>query len=954
MDTADRRMVTVLFADIVGSTGIVALADPEEAHDRLTRTLDLIAAQIRHQGGTVCQTMGDGILALFGAPAAQEDHALRACLAAESAQRMVASASGAGLAVRIGIASGEVLFDHAAAGRSDRPPAIGRCVHLAARLQQGAPPHGIRLSDATAAAVAAWMDLEPAGTLDFALGDRVPMSTLLGSRPRRSTGGDEPLAGRETLRSTLLAAVDLAAAGHGQAHLLVGEAGLGKTRLALALAAAARRAGIGVVELQCQAVRPLGAPDPLEEVLAGLWGAPPAIGRADLLLQMHQAGLTGPAAAALADLLRPAGGPAPTPDPGLLLGRAVDGMAALALAAAARAPLLLVLEDLHWAGPEVTALVHRLSRSVADAPLLLLATSRQDIGPADGAALHRLDPLPPEAARAMLESLMGPDPALEEVKAALIRRAAGNPFFLAESVRDLRRSGALAGPAGGMRLIGPVPDRLPDTVQALLASRLDALPEAERDLLRSAAVIGPVFDADLLAALTGPSRVAVRSRLRTLAEAGFLTVTRLLPQLEYRFHHALLHEAAYATLTRKDRNRLHQALADLLQRPEAAGLAGREAALARHAFLGGRWAVAVTAAQAAARLAQQQARVGDAADLLDMALQAHGELAEEGEAALRRELALRLDLAVNTMPAGRRGDVGGHLARSIDLARALGDLQRQVQAHLMRVGHAWLHGTLPEAVRRLEEAAAASGRMTRDGGPHGHVLVQGACIHIAEGLTGRARALVAEVRHRRAACLDGVPPVMRLDADVLLCSVSAQLSALDRDATGAERWVRRAAARAQQTGYAFDWVCAAAYASETWNTLGRHAAAREEADLALDLMQETGAALYHDITLANRGHARLMLGDADGRADLERALALSRQRGVNAHRLTIQGWLADALFRAGDLDAAAAMRAEMQAFALRTGRWTRTGPRPSAALGSPCTPHSSSTPDPSSARAAVF
>lgn len=263
---ADRRTVTAFFCDIVNSSQMVIPQDPEDAYDQLSGLIDIMRRHVTAYGGTICQILGDGVYAVFGAPVAQENHAVRACFAADGILREVARG---GRAVRVGMASGEVLWDHGAAGHSCNP-ATGATVHIAAKLQQMAMANRALMADATARLSADWVEAQEASLVVLAGEEPLQTHMLTGVRARRRQYDDElPMVGRENIRTYLLSALDRIADGTGgfAAHLIQAAPGLGKTRLVRSLAGAARAAGARVVEWQVPAVEPVGAPGPLHRLV---------------------------------------------------------------------------------------------------------------------------------------------------------------------------------------------------------------------------------------------------------------------------------------------------------------------------------------------------------------------------------------------------------------------------------------------------------------------------------------------------------------------------------------------------------------------------------------------------------------------------------------------------------------------------------------------------------------
>lgn len=376
----------MLFADIVASSHMVGGADPEDARDRLRAILELMEAQITRFDGTLCPTLGDGVMAVFGSPRAQEDHAVRACFAADA---IVAEARRSGQSdgpllqrrslpfnVRVGVASGEILWDSTGHRTGGRPAAVGEPVHLAAKLQQTAPINGIRLAGSTGALVPEWVEAEAAGFYDLSPQRRVALFEQKSVyQLRRASVEATPFVGRERLVAQLGAAISTLSAGRGSAHLIQGDAGIGKSRLIRHVLAKAGKQR--TLHWPQHLVRAVGALEPLAQIVGDLLGEQALESRATLEAALAgAAGLSTFAASALADTVF-----ADIADGGVAaatrLRSAADAVVQLALNEARRQPLLIVVEDLHWAGSEMTAVVERLAARAIEGRVLLLATARQ-------------------------------------------------------------------------------------------------------------------------------------------------------------------------------------------------------------------------------------------------------------------------------------------------------------------------------------------------------------------------------------------------------------------------------------------------------------------------------------------------------------------------------------------------------------------------------------------------
>ncbi|AUN32041.1 hypothetical protein C0V82_16585 [Niveispirillum cyanobacteriorum] len=909
---ADRRMVTAFFCDIVESSKLVIPQDPEDAYDQLSGMIDIMRRHVLAFGGTVCQTLGDGIYAVFGAPVSQENHAIRACYAADAILREVARG---GRAVRIGICSGEVLWDHMAVGRQSANPATGPAIHIAAKMQQSAPPNGARLADCTARLISDWVETRPAMLL--ALGGDEPTQSheFLGLRARRRQYDDcLPLVGRESIRKQLGAAMAALDGDHRtpfSAHLVQGAAGLGKTRLMRALSDMARSRGLRVIEWQVPAVEPVGAPSPLHQLVVELLDGPLPRTAGGIAAMLRAAGASLEEADALVGVLLPSneesrGGAS------AILALAVGAVVALARSAAGRHPLALLVEDAHWADTAVQATLSALLQQVpAETRMVLVLSSREEglapcIGSQANLQKYPLSPLAASEVNSLLDMWMGPSSALEAIKADLSRRARGNPFFMVECIRVLMMNGALLGDVGAM-LPGPSPKiPLPDTVHALLAARIDMLDDEARRLLRTASVVGPTFDVAVLSALV--TNGAVEDRLQELIRLGFIDETRLLPRQECSFHHALLHEAVYGGITRRDRQQQHAALARLLADAEFQQLPGRLAAQARHAAHGGLWHMAVQAGRAAAQDALSRSLAVEAVSLLSIAVDANEKLEDTHEVMLDG-IDLRLALARAAMPAGDGGRALLALDRAVVLARAAGDEPRALAGMVQQINHERVYGRLDQAVALTETVIAYSGGITR---AHPELLIIAAACHLDDSAAEQALTLLdmaerpdAWVNHERRLYLT-------LDTGMVIAGKRAScLSLLGRDAE-AEVFIQKALQEAQASTHPFDRIYARLDVAEVRMRQRRFGDVLAYSSEALNISRVTGSALFDAINLARRGLALAYLGRvAGGLADIDRGLRLAQSKGAAMHAAWARHARMLALALAGRMDEAMRERQEL-------------------------------------------
>src|SRR5262245_29245615 len=535
--------------------------------------------------------MGDGIMALFGAPLAHEDHAVRACYAALAMQdalrrysEEVRRTHGVEVQIRVGLNSGEVVVRAIGNDLHMDYSAIGETTHLAARMEQLAPPGTIRLTAATLRLVEGFMRVNALGPVPVkGLMAPVEVFDLLWASALRhrlqaaAARGLTRFVGRDPELAALGQALARAAAGHGQVVALVGEAGVGKSRLVYESVHAHQTQGW--LGLESASVS-YGKATPYFPVLDLLRRYAHVDERDDI--RTIRAKVTGqlltldetlqdaiPPLLVLLDAL-PDDSPFLTLDPLQRRQRTLAALKRVLLRESQMQPVLVVFEDLHWIDSETQALLDSLVESLPTARLLLLVNYRPEYQHSWGGKTVytqlRLDPLPPVSADELLQALLGDDASLKPLTQLLIARTEGNPFFLEESVRTLVETGVLQGERGAYHLAEALPTiQVPATVQAVLAARLDRLPPEAKGLLQTAAVIGLEVPLPLLQATADRPEEVLHRSLAHLQTTELLYETRLFPEPEYTFKHALTHEVAYGGLLHERRRTLHARIVEVLE-----------------------------------------------------------------------------------------------------------------------------------------------------------------------------------------------------------------------------------------------------------------------------------------------------------------------------------------------------------------------------------------------------
>ena len=728
----ERKQVTVLFADLKGSMELLADRDPEEARKLLDPVLEHMIEAVHRYEGTVNQVMGDGIMALFGAPLAHEDHAVRACYAAlrmqESVKRYAEGARrdhGVIVRIRVGMNSGEVVVRAIGSDLHMDYTAVGQTTHLAARMEQLAEPGSILLSPATLALAEGYVAVKPLGPLPVkGLPDPVEVYEVVGAGAVRSrlhaaaARGLTRFVGRDSEVDQLRQALERAQAGHGQVVAVVGEPGVGKSRLYWEFTHSHRAQGWLILEASSLSYGKATAYLPVIDLLKAYFRID---GRDDTrtirekvtgkVLSLDRA--LEPTLSALLSLLE-----VPVEDeawgrldPPQRRQRTLDGVKRLLLRESQVQPLLLLVEDLHWIDAETQALLDALVESLPTARLLLLVNYRPEYQHRWGSKTYyrqlRIDPLPAESADDLLTSLLGTGPSLDALKRTLIERTEGNPLFLEESVRTLAETNALIGERGAYRLAQDARTiQVPATVQAILAARIDRLSPEDKRLLQAAAVIGKDVPFALLLAVAELGEAVLRRGLARLQAAELLYESSLFPDLEYTFKHALTHEVTYGGLLQDRRRDLHARIVDAIEALHRDRLGEQIERLAHHALRGEVWERAVhylqqAGGKAAARSVPQDARVWfeQALDVL-RALPESPSTQEQG-------FDIRLELRLMLMNLGELRPTLERLREAESLAERLNDDRRRgrvcaaltnAHSHLGELDEALVTGTRALAI----------------------------------------------------------------------------------------------------------------------------------------------------------------------------------------------------------------------------------------------------------------
>ena len=697
----ERKQVTVLFADIKDSTELIRDLDPEDAQKLLDPAIHIMMNAVHRFEGTVNQVLGDGIMSIFGAPLAHEDHAARACYAALAMQAAmrdyteeVRRQKGLELRIRVGLNSGEVVVRTIGNDLHMDYSAVGPTTHLAARIERLTTPGTIRLTSATLRLVEGLVHVHALGPIPIrGLTEPVEVFELTGASPIRRrfqaavARGLTQFVGRDAEIEALHHALEQAGAGQGQVVAAIGEPGVGKSRLAYEFVHSHRTQGWLVLESASvsygKATPYFPVIDLLKRYVHVEDGDGPGTIRAKVMGQLLTLNVSLqeiiPAVLSLLEAL-PEDSPFLQLDPPQRRQRTLDGVKRMLLRESQGQPLLLVFEDLHWIDAETQALLESLVECLPTAPLLLLVTYRPEYHHEWGSPTYYtqldLDPLPPESADALLAALLGNDASLEPLKKLLIERTEGNPFFLEESVRMLAETQILVGKWGAYRLVQELPTiQVPATVQAVLAARIDRLPQDEKRLLQTAAVIGTEVSFPLLQVIAEMPEEGLYRGLSNLQAAEFLYEASLFPERVYTFKHPLTHEVAYRSLLQERRRALHARIVEMVETLHAGRLDDQVDRLAHHTLGGEVWDRALVYCRQAGEKAMARSAHRESGGYFAQALEVLQHLPESHDM-LEQAIDLRLALRNALWTLGELERLFVNLQAAEVLAETLGDSHR--------------------------------------------------------------------------------------------------------------------------------------------------------------------------------------------------------------------------------------------------------------------------------------
>ena len=570
---AEYKQVTVLFADVVHSMDIAAALGPERLREIMTELVGRSAVVVQRYGGTVDKFTGDGLMAVFGAPVALEDHAVRACLAALGIQDETAKLAGEverrdgqELRVRVGLNSGQVIAGEIGAGAMGYT-SIGEHVGLAQRMESVAPPRGVMLSESTARLVENSARLGNPEMVNIkGAAEPVPARLLLGMHTSHGVGRRESkLVGRRWEMAAAEGLLERSIDGDGAVVSLVAPAGIGKSRMVREIAAMAADRGVEVFWAFCESHTsdiPFHVVGQLLRAVAGLPNLDDASARARLRERVQ--GAEEEDLVLFDDLIgiRDPGTTLPQIDPDARRRRLSALVKAGAIAR--ETPAMYIVEDAHWIDEVSDSMLADFMTVVPQTHSMVLITYRPEfegaVARVPGAQTLTLAPLSNSESTALASELLGADPSVGALAETIVARAGGNPFFVEEIVRDLAERHVISGQRGAYVSRADIADvTVPATLQATISARIDRLDPRAKGTLCAAAVAGMTFDADLLASM------GVDAVLEELQRAELIIQIKFTPSAEYAFRHPLIRTVAYESQLKADRAALHRKIAASIQ-----------------------------------------------------------------------------------------------------------------------------------------------------------------------------------------------------------------------------------------------------------------------------------------------------------------------------------------------------------------------------------------------------
>jgi len=972
----ERKRLTLLFADIVESTRLIGNRDPEDALQLLQPAIEAMRGAVDRHGGVVVSLQGDGILALFGAPWPQEDHALRACAAALAMQSSVAALAESGLRIRVGVNTGVVVTQTRSSSLGQLTyEVMGPAAHFAARMQQMAEAGDILLTAETVAAARQSVEatslghrsvrgLEEPVEVFRLLGIRdAPASVIFRSRPRLNK-----LAGRTAELEALKGELANAANGEGRVVGIVGAAGAGKSRLCFEFAESCRSRGIHVYEARVLAHAHATPYQPVLELLRAYLGLEAGLAPDAARHQVASAIMTLPDAQDHLPLLldfvglSDAGHPAPKLDPAVRNARLLELMRHIVRSGRRSESAVILIEDLHWIDPASADFIEAMADAAAGTTTMLLLNYRPGyqadwmqrahfrevvLAPLDRADMDRL-----------LESLLGADASVTQLGQDIAERAQGNPFFAEELAHSLVERGHLEGETGSYRLTRKVDSLpLPTTIEALLAARIDRLDEPTKRVLQCASVIGREVPVAILESVANLPADKLAEPLVRLRRAELLRELVGRSGL-YAFSHPLIQEVCYQSLLRERRRRIHAAVANALKARSSDPWEERISLLAYHLEEAGEL---IGAAQATTRTALW-AGSHDSGQALRSWKKVHALLADSPTS--ESTDLLRMHTCIQILRFGWREGLGAEevqqrFEEARKVAIATGNQRVNAWIHAAYGRNLAVSGSADNYVTRVREALA----LAAEAKDRSSAALLTAVLSQALRLSGDVReALKANIEASERAGdisefdrqffgfdVDRWLTAMRGQLLVLLAKFDEARACLSRmlqtpsdpnditlhlanaahvdmawsegNRTLAEHYAEQVRLQAEQSGSPYIRVSARSCKAITEMVSGQFAEAADEFSRTLDYARRRRAGLESEARLlADLANARRLSGDFDeARRRAIEAIDVARRRAARIPECQARIVLAETALSTGDAGCAASELPKVRALLQATG-----------------------------------
>jgi class 3 adenylate cyclase/tetratricopeptide (TPR) repeat protein len=936
----ERKLLTVLFCDIAESSRLAEALDPEEMHRVMDRVLRLLAAAVHRYEGTVNQFLGDGLMALFGAPLALEDHALRGVQAALTIQETLSAYSdqlkrerGLELRLRMGLNTGPVVVGRIGDDLRMDYTAVGDTTHLAARMQMAAEPGTILITEATYRRVEGYIRSDALGPVTVkGRSEPVPVYKVTGRRRWRSRfeisaeRGLTQLVGRRAELGLLHDCLARVKAGRGQVIGIVGEAGAGKSRLVYEFRRSLETKQFVVLEGHCFPDRQATPFLSILEILSANFhiedGDNPLQIQAKLRLGVRQ---LNPELEWIIPFLGELFG--------LLVEREAlndleareraqktfEAIRALTLVAAASRPQVLIFEDLNWIDKaSEDYLLKFATESVAGAPVLVVTTHRPDYAVRWAHDPHytqiALDVLSEAETEEMLQGVLQARELPPTLSSLIWQKADGNPLFIEEIAQSLLERRIVVRQNGRIAWAGPPLVELPGTVLDIIRARIDRLPEPVKRTLLTAAVIGRRFGRGLLARLAETSQT-VTAHLKTLKQLGIVYETQLLPDVEYAFRHAVIQEVAYDSLLLQRRTELHGAIGATLEELYADRLEEHAAVLAHHYGRSESLEKAVGYSLLAGDRAVRLYANAEARTYYEQALSIARTLPASPRAQQAQvDSALKLATVAMTRQDLERARQGLEWARPV--AEALPDESRlaRVLYWLGRIHYvAW---DLHAAIEYAQQSLAIADRLGDDALKAPPVNLMGRAWQTLD------IAKSAELMER------SVEQMRRLGnktEEATAAGIAAMELGLLGEFERAVRYADHAVTLAQEIQNPFAEAAAFQLRGHVRDQRGEWAGAIQDYERATSIAQRVGDLFRVYLVKFWEGRAHAMAGAPDrGRAMLEESLAMADRIGTRFGLVGQKSWLAACLLELGELEAVPSLLAEAVQLAEEAGeRWAR-------------------------------